>query len=52
MDEAPSVDILALFKGALNSGVYTKASFCVLAADTELNKVNANLVGLASTGLE
>jgi hypothetical protein len=49
---APSVNDLAFFTDWLDKGIYTKASFGVLAADTELNIVNVGLVGLASTGLE
>ena len=43
---------LGLFRCALGSRVYTKASFCVLTADTKLYKKNVNLVGLTPTGLE
>jgi hypothetical protein len=49
---APSANDLAFFTDWLDKGIYTKASFGVLAADTELNIVNVGLVGLASTGLE
>jgi hypothetical protein len=49
---APSVNDLAFFTDWLDKGIYTKASFGVLAADTELNIVNVGLVGLASSGLE
>ena len=49
---APSANDLAVFTDLLDKGIYTKASFGVLAADTELNIVNVGLVGLASTGLE
>jgi len=49
---APSSNDLAFFTDWLDKGIYTKASFGVLAADTELNIVNVGLVGLASTGLE
>ena len=49
---APSENDLAFFTDWLDKGIYTKASFGVLAADTELNIVNVGLVGLASTGLE
>lgn len=48
----PSGNDLAFFTDWLDKGVYTKASFGLLAADTELNIVNVGLVGLASTGLE
>jgi Ca2+-binding RTX toxin-like protein len=48
----PSGNDLAFFTDWLDKGIYTKASFGVLAADTELNIVNVGLVGLASTGLE
>jgi serralysin len=49
---APSANDLAFFTDWLDKGIYTKASFGVLAADTDLNIVNVGLVGLASTGLE
>ncbi len=35
----------------LDNQTYSVASLCVLAADTEYNKANVNLVGLAKTGL-
>ncbi len=40
------------YVGLLDSGVFTVASLGVLAADTVLNTVNVNLVGLANSGLE
>ncbi len=48
----PSAADLAFFTGLLDSGAYTQASLGVLAADTALNTVNVNLVGLATSGLE
>jgi hypothetical protein len=36
----------------LDNRTHTVASLGVLAADTDLNKANINLVGLAQTGLE
>jgi hypothetical protein len=41
-----------LFTVLLDNRTYTIASLGVLAADTDLNKANINLVGLAQTGLE
>ncbi len=48
----PPVGDLAFFQGWLDSGAYTKASLGMLAADTALNTVNVNLIGLANNGLE
>ena len=48
----PSANDLVFFTDWLDKGIYTKASFGVLAADTELNIVNVGLVGFASSGLE
>ncbi len=48
----PPAGDLAYFTGWLDSGAYTRASFGVLAADTELNTVRINLAGLATSGLE
>ncbi len=49
---APGAADLAFYVGLLNNGTYTAASLGVLAADTALNTVNINLVGLATSGLE
>ncbi len=49
---APGAADLAFYVGLLNNGTYTAASLGVLAADTVLNSVNVNLVGLANSGLE
>ena len=48
----PPAGDLASFTGLLDSGAFTRASLGVLAADTVLNTVNVNLVGLATSGLE
>jgi len=49
---APGAADLAFYVDLLNNGTYTAASLGVLAADTALNTVNINLVGLANSGLE
>ncbi|MDO8277943.1 MAG: DUF4214 domain-containing protein [Burkholderiaceae bacterium] len=49
---APSSADLAYYVGLLKSGVHTQASLAVLAAETEANKVNIDLVGLLHTGVE
>jgi Ca2+-binding RTX toxin-like protein len=49
---APSAGELADFVGLLDSGVFTQASLAVLAAETELNELNINLVGLTQTGID
>lgn len=48
----PSGNDLDFFTDWLDKGIYTKMSFGVLAADTELNAANVDLIGLAATGLE
>jgi hypothetical protein len=40
------------FTDLLDNGTFNLVSLGVLAADTELNKTNINLIGLADTGLE
>ncbi len=49
---APPVGDRDFYVGLLDSGAHTQASLGVLAADTVLNTVNVNLVGLANSGLE
>lgn len=48
---APGATDLAFFKGLLDDGTHTPASLGVLAAETELNARNINLVGLADYGI-
>lgn len=49
--QAPDAATRKTFTDLLDSGSFTVGGLGVLAADTELNKANINLVGLASTGL-
>lgn len=49
---APGSADLAYFTGLLDSQAYTPAALALLAADTDLNAANIQLVGLQSTGLE
>lgn len=49
---APADTDLAYYVGLLKSGVHTQASLALLAAETEANKVNIDLVGLSQTGVE
>lgn len=49
--QAPDAATRKSFTDLLDAGVFNVASLGVLAADTELNKTNINLVGLAQTGL-
>lgn len=49
---APPADALAYFTGLIESGQHTPTSLAVMAALTSENRVNVNLVGLASSGLE
>lgn len=49
---APSDADLAYYVGLLRSGVHTQASLALLAAETEANKVNIDLVGLSHSGVE
>jgi hypothetical protein len=50
--QAPDAATRKTFTDLLDNGTFTVGGLGVLAADTELNKVNINLVGLAQTGLE
>jgi hypothetical protein len=50
--QAPDAAARKTFTDLLDNGTFTLGGLGVLAADTELNKVNINLVGLAQTGLE
>ena len=49
---APSPEDLDYFVGLLDNGSFTVASLGVLAADTDLNQSNIDLVGLRQAGLE
>lgn len=49
---APDAATRKTFTDLLDNHTFTVANLGVLAADTELNKANINLVGLAQTGLE
>lgn len=48
----PDADAMAFYKGLLDNGTYTQATLGVMAADTSLNTVNINLVGLTQSGVE
>lgn len=50
--QAPDAVTRKAFADLLDNHTYSVASLGVLAADTDLNKANINLVGLAQTGLE
>lgn len=50
--QAPDANTRKAFADLLDNHTFTVASLGVLAADTDLNKTNINLVGLAQTGLE
>jgi hypothetical protein len=50
--QAPDSVTRKSFTDLLDNGTLTVSGLGVLAAETELNKVNINLVGLAQTGLE
>ena len=49
---APDAATRKSFTDLLDNHTFTVASLGLLAADTDLNKTNINLVGLAQTGLE
>ena len=49
--QAPDVATRKTYTTLLDNQTYSVASLGVLAADTEINKANVNLVGLAQTGL-
>ncbi len=49
---APGANDLDNYVRQLDSGEYTQASLAVAAAETDLNKANIDLVGLAQTGIE
>ena len=49
---APSPSELAYFQGFLDRGDMTQAQLAVMAAETDLNAVNIDLVGLANNGIE
>jgi serralysin len=48
----PPADELALFKGWLDTGVYTQGALGMFAAETPKNIANIDLAGLAAHGLE
>lgn len=50
--QEPSTENRDYFISLLEDGIYTQASIGIMAADTTLNSVNIDLVGLAETGLE
>jgi serralysin len=50
--QAPDAAARKTFTDLLDNGTFTVGGLGVLAAETELNKANINLVGLAQTGLE
>lgn len=50
--QEPDATTRKAFTDLLDNGTFTVSGLGVLAADTEMNKVNINLVGLAQTGLE
>lgn len=49
---APDASTRKAFADLLDNHTYSIASLGVLAADTDLNKININLIGLTQTGLE
>jgi serralysin len=49
--QAPDTATRKVYTDLLDNQTYTVAGLAVLAADTEYNKANVNLVGLAQTGL-
>lgn len=49
---APTANDIAPFVAQLNAGVFTQGSLGLLACQLELNTLSAELVGLASTGIE
>jgi hypothetical protein len=49
--QAPDAATRKTFTDLLDNGSFTVSGLGVLAAETELNKSNINLVGLAQTGL-
>jgi hypothetical protein len=49
---APNATDLAYFQGFLDSGNMTQAQLAVLAANTDVNALNVNLVGLSNAGIE
>lgn len=49
---APDSGSLAFYKGLLDDVTYTQGSLGVLAADSSINTMNINLVGLVQTGVE
>lgn len=49
--QAPSAAVRQSFVSLLDSGVHTIASLGVMAADTDLNRANIDLMGLARSGL-
>lgn len=50
--QAPDATTQKIFADLLDNHTYTVGSLGVLAADTDLNKVNINLIGLNQSGLE
>ena len=50
--QAPITTAQKAFADLLDNHTYTIGSLSMLAADTDLNKVNINLIGLNQSGLE
>jgi V8-like Glu-specific endopeptidase len=48
---APSVADVAIYKGLLDTGIFTQAGLAVIAAESSYNLTNINLVGFESTGI-
>ena len=51
MGQAPSAEVRQGFVSLLDSGTHTIASLGNIAANTDINRTNIDLVGLAKTGL-
>jgi RTX calcium-binding nonapeptide repeat (4 copies) len=49
--QSAPADAVAHYTGLLESGTYSQATLALLACETELNRVQIDLVGLANTGL-
>jgi hypothetical protein len=50
--QAPDAATRKSFTDLLDNGTFTVGGLGVVAADTELNQTNINLMGLVQTGLE
>jgi hypothetical protein len=49
---APSAEVENIYVGLLKAGTYSAAGLALMAAGTDFNHANVDLVGLAHTGLE